>query len=54
VALKVLEVKLGSWIIAGKNLVIVHHNSANLETLIVRGSFVVVDNKWEEVLLASL
>ena len=49
-----LEVEFWSRIVACKYLVIVHYYSANLETLVVRGSFMVVDNKWEEVLLASL
>lgn len=53
-SLKMLKVEFGSGVVASKYLVVVHHNSANLETLIVRCTLVMIDHKWKEGLLGLL
>lgn len=53
-ALKMLKVKFWPWVVASKYLIVVHHNSANLETLIVRCTLVMIDHEWKEGLLGLL
>jgi hypothetical protein len=54
VALKVLKEEFRSRVVACEYLVIIHHNSANLESLIVRCTLMVIDYKWKECLLCQL
>ena len=39
------EVELGTRVVRSKDLVIVHHYSANLEALIVRSTFVMINHQ---------
>jgi hypothetical protein len=54
VPLEVFKEELRSWIVASKYLVVIHHNSANLESLIVRSTLMMIDYKREECLLCQL
>ena len=46
--LKVLKEELRSRVVACKYLVIIHHNSANLESLIVRCTLMMIDDQRKE------
>ena len=54
VSLEMFKEKLRSWVVARKYLVIIHHNSANLESLIVRCTLMMVNYERKESLLGQL
>jgi hypothetical protein len=54
VPLKMFKEELRSWIVARKYLVVIHHNSANLESLIVRSTLMMIDYERKECLLCQL